>query len=159
MPSDVFGTHLMNLSSRRCSVWACGSRITNTPVPEGADHDFLVKVPPEEWKDVADYLSWAGYVNESDSGDYHVEPGPLAFQSWRYTGAIGVNQSQVGEVNLLLTTDDEFVSRHREATRLARAMNLPVKADRIALFTAVLYHKGDWYDDETGTARRPGGPA
>lgn len=144
MPKDVFGSHLMNLSSRNCSVFACGSRVTNNPAPKDSDHDFLVRVPEAEWKSVTDYLTWAGYTNESDDGQYSIPPGALSFQSWRYEGAIGVHKDQVGEVNLLLTIDDEFVKRHRAATGLCKRLNLPVKADRVAVFQAVLYHNGDW---------------
>lgn len=52
------------------------------------------------------------------------------FESWR-----------LGTLNLIVTDDAAFYDRFMVATDLARQFNLLEKADRIALFQAVLYGK------------------
>lgn len=44
-----------------------------------------------------------------------------------------------GDVNLIVTQDNKFYDRFMAATSVAKRLNLLDKADRIALFQAVLY--------------------
>lgn len=94
-----------------------GSRITCSPAPTDTDEDwlYLVRSPMPD--------SLLGFALEGDQ-QYPVEN----FRSFRKDN-----------VNYILTDSEEFFEKFMVATRLATRLNLMVKADRIALFQAVLY--------------------
>ncbi len=58
-----------------------------------------------------------------------------------YTGndAGGFRSFRKGNINLIVTTSFDFFDLFCTATQLAKRFNLMAKADRIALFQAVLY--------------------
>lgn len=100
----------------------CGSRITCDPPVMDTDEDWLVVHYGRRTDELRDLLVRQGW--EAESTDYDSS----YFASWRK-----------GRVNLLVTSDQVWADRHRAATMLCRRLNLMDKADRIALFRAVLY--------------------
>lgn len=105
-----------------------GSRVTCNPAPVGTDQDILVYVLPKNFDRLFSALERDGwtfdgseaYVNSVEEGD--------GFRSYRK-----------GDINLVITSDRGFYSRFMAATSIAKHLNLLQKADRIALFQAVLY--------------------
>lgn len=98
-----------------------GSRVTVQPAPRHTDADYLVLtgwLTPVRGAMIRD-----GFASETR--DY----GSLAgFTSWRK-----------GEVNIIVTRSPTFFKAFMAATHVAKRLNLREKADRIALFQAVLY--------------------
>jgi hypothetical protein len=105
---------------------ACGSRVTCDPPPLDTDRDYLVWVSPVVVDAFAKKLAELGFDAESDPS--YEAPDGLGFKSFRR-----------GDINLLVTTSDEFEQRHRAATHVCTMLNLMNKEQRIALFQAVLY--------------------
>jgi hypothetical protein len=83
---------------------------------------------------VVNLLSGAGFQWE---GNEHYQDASGDFMSWR----------SAEKVNLIVTASAAFAARHRVATALCKRLNLMDKADRIALFQAVLY--GNEWNGET----------
>lgn len=108
------------------SVFAVGSRITCDPAPTDTDEDFLVVVRKRN----PGAMAAAGF--ELDTGGSHYEPSEGQFNSWRK-----------GSLNLIVTDDRKFARRFLAASAVAQRLNLLNKADRIALFQAVLYGATD----------------
>lgn len=111
---------------------AVGSRVTCNPAPTDTDYDILVCVTAG---DSAHYfvqgMKKAGF--EVELGEGYAEDALNSeesdrFQSYRY-----------GDINLIVTVDEVFYMRFLAATSVCKRLNLLDKADRIALFQAVLY--------------------
>lgn len=100
-----------------------GSRVTCDPSPLDTDEDWLVLVRSST--DVL--LSNAGF-SQDGSPEFYTGNDNGGFRSWRK-----------GDVNVVTTESREFFDRFVTATDLAKRFNLLAKADRIALFQAVLY--------------------
>ena len=122
-----------------CTVEMCGSKVTCNPAPVATDTDYLVQIIPDEkaWRtgesvsnqkiaSIVDYLSTGNFQLEG-SGSYQLAA-QTGFMSWRF-----------GDVNLLVSANGAWCTRHRAATALCTRLNLLNKADRIAVFQAVLY--------------------
>ena len=103
-----------------------GSRITCDPAPENTDEDWLVLIH----KDASETLRAAGYSQEG-SPEFYTGNDAGGFRSWRK-----------GVINIITTESEEFFQLFLTATYLAKRFNLLRKADRIALFQAVLYGVG-----------------
>lgn len=116
-----------------CAVEACGSRVTCREVPAGSDYDYLVEAHQGAISDIVLLLSQAGWNWEGHSEHYQ-SVASSDFMSWRRE-----------DVNLIITANAEFARRHRAATKVCTRLNLMDKADRIALFQAVLYGN-EWND-------------
>lgn len=116
------------LEAIRCTVNPCGSRVTCDPQPAYSDWDYLVHAPDMAAVShvVTDVLPKAGFSWEGNAHYQNVAAD--GFMSWRK-----------GDVNLIVTSNADFASRHRVATSLCKRLNLMDKQDRIALFQAVLY--------------------
>lgn len=98
-----------------------GSRVTVSPPPMHTDEDYLVLVGM--FTPVRRAMLRAGFTAETqDYGDL------FGFSSWRS-----------GEVNVIVTRTRAFFRAFMAATHVAKRLNLREKADRIALFQAVLY--------------------
>jgi len=118
-----------------------GSRVTCNPAPANTDEDWLVLVnasakycfegnwePDEErLAEVDEQMKAAGYSCEG-APEFYTGNDRGSFRSWRK-----------GEVNLILTHENEFYDKFMTATHLAARFNLLEKSDRISLFQAVLY--------------------
>lgn len=111
---------------------AVGSRVTCNPPPMDTDNDQLLLVK-----------------------DYVCVEADLVANGWKLGGsAIPADQNYTkpdeffasftnGDVNLIVTPSSEFARRFVAATSVAQRLNLTNKDDRIALFQAVLYGRGD----------------
>lgn len=118
------------LGGNALSVTAVGSRVTCAPSPTNTDRDWLVLVTPEKWNDFCAYLFAAGWeCGGSDIPDEVNEiPPELRFSSFT-----------LGIENIIATQSEDFHRRFIAATSVSQRLNLMDKADRIALFQAVLY--------------------
>lgn len=123
---------LDKLEGMGCIVTPCGSRITCDPPVLDTDEDWLVHLPqtaarPTDFiADVVVGLATDGFSLEG--GEHYQQQVGGTFMSMRKDG-----------LNLIVTGNDEFVRKHHAATALCKRLNLPKKADRVALFQAVLY--------------------
>ena len=116
------------LQAEGCEVTPCGSRVTCDPPPVNTDQDYLVLVPPGE-DDVTSAVGILGdYKFLWESSEHYQTEAADGFMSWRKD-----------YVNMIVTSNPEFAWKHRAATALCKRLNLQTKADRIALFQAVLY--------------------
>lgn len=113
---DVLGQALSAISP-------IGSRVSCNPPPVDTDEDWLVLTR----SDAADQLRAAGFTQDGNP-DFYTGNDKGSFRSWRR-----------GDVNVVTTPHLEFYDRFITATMLAKRFNLLEKADRIALFQAVLY--------------------
>ena len=100
-----------------------GSRITCNPAPQNTDEDWLVLLR----NDAAAALEAAGFSQEG-SPQFYTGNDVGGFRSWR-----------CGNINIVTTHSSAFFDLFMTATALAKRFNLLKKADRIALFQAVLY--------------------
>lgn len=107
-----------------------GSRVTCVPAPTDTDEDFLLLVDDGGIEILQEVLLGANYVRGGSQipDCQNIVPAESRFVS--YT---------CGTVNLIITTSEVFFARFMAATAVARRLNLLSKADRIALFQAVLY--------------------
>lgn len=132
-----------DLESFGCKISPCGSRVTCNPPPAGTDQDYLVEVPHGE-KNVRDAMDAFGSAGFHWEGSEHYQNAMAdGFMSWRKD-----------DVNLIVTSNAGFAARHRAATALCTRLNLMEKADRIALFQAVLYG-AIWDEEDPSPAHAP----
>jgi hypothetical protein len=108
------------------SVTPVGSRVTCNPPPSDTDQDYLVLVSPEKWGDLEEMLSDWDHDGSDVSSD--VQDAALSFQYY-----------SLGDMNIIATKCTEFHRRFLAASSVAKRLNLLNKADRVALFQAVLY--------------------
>jgi hypothetical protein len=122
----------------------CGSRVTCNPPPMDTDEDYLLLIgdkwpaganldviPADEREmELEMHLRANGWeMGGSLPNDMKVEvPSHVKFSSWTKD-----------ELNLIITTSEEFFRRHLAATHIAKHLNLLHKRERIMLFQAVLY--------------------
>lgn len=108
---------------------AVGSRVTCDPPPQGTDADYLVHVLDSQasalWAAVRDD-GWE-FGGSITSDDLNLIPPQDRFQSYK-----------LDDLNLIITQSQSFAHRFLAATSIAKRLNLLDKADRIALFQAVL---------------------
>jgi hypothetical protein len=105
-----------------------GSRVTCDPAPTNTDEDFLVSIAPWKIRDTANQLSEDGWkLDGSEASD---DTGRIKDKFLSY---------KKDDINLILTCDKTFFDRFMAATSCAKRFNLLEKADRVALFQAVLY--------------------
>lgn len=112
------------------SVTPVGSRVTCDPAPTNTDADFLCLVTPAALPRAMTDLMEAGFEPSGSVilDDINYLPPEDRFASWKR-----------GEVNVILTASPVFFRRFLSATAVAKRLNLLDKADRVALFQAVLY--------------------
>lgn len=106
-----------------CTIRRVGSRVTCNPAPVNTDEDFLALVPFNVTKLMRD--------------DGFTQDGSPEFYTGNDNG--GFRSFRKGDMNIITTESTEFFDRFMTATALAKRFNLLEKADRIALFQAVLY--------------------
>jgi hypothetical protein len=107
------------------SVTPVGSRVTCNPPPVDTDLDLLVQVDEASWPDALAMLSLLDF--DRDGSEIGARP-DSAFASYSR-----------GEVNVIITSDEDFRRRFIAASSVAKRLNLLHKEDRVALFQAVLY--------------------
>lgn len=130
-----------NLRNMGCVIEPCGSRVTCDPPVMNTDADYLIECPSAETavSAVVHDISSAGYQWEGSSNHYQ-SCAVVGFMSWRRD-----------DMNLIVTANPDFAKRHRIATALCARLNLMKKADRIAVFQAVLYGKTQVNDDHAAS--------
>lgn len=106
-----------------------GSRVTCTPAPTGTDADYLLLVDKAKADEMRELVAASFEVDGSDLSDVVLNT-PEDQQFISYSD---------GEINLIVTTSERFYRRFMAATSVAKRLNLLDKADRVALFQAVLY--------------------
>lgn len=115
-------------------VTAVGSRVTCNPPPTSTDRDWLVLVDEAKF----DFFAAELLADDWEVGgsmipnDENYLPAPVRFNS--FTKTIDGTPE-----NLIVTVSEEFHRRFLAASAVAKRLNLLDKADRIALFQAVLY--------------------
>jgi hypothetical protein len=110
------------------SVTLVGSRVTCNPAPTDTDQDILCRLRDDKINALIVKLEDTGWVSEGSKEYGSSTETRQGFDSYRK-----------GDINLLITVDDDFHRRFLAATSVAKKLNLLEKADRIALFQAVLY--------------------
>src|SRR4051794_13369115 len=120
----------IDIGSLHTSITPVGSRVTCDPAPADTDRDWLVLVPLDRAQAFDCAITQAGWAQGgSDIPDESLETEPDdRFRS--YT---------LGIENLIVTSSEVFHRRFLAATSVAKLLNLQGKAERIALFQAVLY--------------------
>ena len=98
-----------------------GSRVTCVPAPTDTDEDVLVLTD-----NVVRFVNSCTKAGFKDTGSY---AGP-AFYSLRQ-----------GEVNLIITDEEEFYDKFMLATHVCKSLNVLDKQHRITVFQAILYGK------------------
>lgn len=106
-----------------------GSRVTCNPAPTDTDEDFLVLIDENDFGGFYRMLMEGGYElgGSVPLNEVNVDPDER-FSSFT-----------LGTTNLIVTSSELFFDRFMQATAEAKAKNLLVKADRIALFQSILY--------------------
>lgn len=100
-----------------------GSRVTCSPAPTDSDADFLALCRPGYGEGLGRLLQASQWERGGSLGCEASN-----FESWR-----------LGEINLIIAFTKDFHVRFVAATRICKRLNLVDKADRIAVFRAVLY--------------------
>lgn len=124
----------MNFGIDAIQVTAVGSRITCNPPPMNTDQDWLVLVDLEKFDKIATDLL---------ADDWEVGGSMIPTDDNYLTLQQRFNSFTKGVDNLIVTGSKEFHRRFLAASSVAKRLNLLEKADRIALFQAVLYGTPD----------------
>lgn len=103
-----------------------GSRIICDPPPTDTDQDYVVYIAESNASGLPGDLTERGF--ELDNPNEHYRPEKGMFNSWRKD-----------DINLIITFNLQFFENFKEATRIAKYMNIRDKETRIALFQAILY--------------------
>ena len=101
-----------------------GSRVVCNPPPRGTDEDWICLIHPSSIKQIHGNMREQGYEDcgsEVDPGD-----GDCVFFSMKKD-----------DVNLIFISDSKHYDRFRLATKVAKHLNLTIKADRIMVFEAI----------------------
>lgn len=121
----------------KIAAWApVGSRVTCDPAPGNTDADFLILLDnPTKSNDVSDRFSgelrqWHWVIGGSK---------PVMVDDYEFPADEAFTSFTRGEINLIVTESPVFFKRFMAATAMAKRYNLLEKADRIALFQAVMY--------------------
>ena len=99
-----------------------GSRYICSPPPMDTDDDTVVLA----LRGYEEALIANGFDSQSTDLEYDMQGD---FVSWRR-----------GDENFIVTTDEQFYRKFVKATKIAKALNLMEKGDRITLFQAILYN-------------------
>lgn len=97
-----------------------GSRVICDPAPTDTDDDYLVLLSSSKYKPLKKFLLDDGFC----------------------IGGSGVDDSEFlslkkNDLNIIATHDMDFFTNSVKATKLAKALNLLKKEDRITLFRAI----------------------
>lgn len=101
-----------------------GSRHILTPPVTDTDEDYLIYSGPYQ---LGVFLERAGFDDEAETAPGAYDTSNNKFTSWRR-----------GDLNLIVTNDREFASLYQVATQICAKFNVQDKADRIAIFEAIV---------------------
>jgi hypothetical protein len=116
-----------DIRTRCLRIEPVGSRVTCDPAPKDTDQDYLALTAGDHLERL---LLEEGYTLE---GSWPADPGHAARNDYEFFSF------RSGEVNIIVTRSREFFNAFIAATSVCKRLNLMDKADRIALFQAVLY--------------------
>lgn len=105
-----------------------GSRVTCDPHPANTDEDWLI---------LAESMRHLLPLLKNDFGFEQGGSELVDVENWKKE--FGFQSLRLGSLNLIITESYEFFQRFSAASSVAKRLNLLRKADRIALFQAVLY--------------------
>jgi hypothetical protein len=106
-----------------------GSRVTCSPAPSGTDEDLVILL-----------RQGSSFPHRRLEDDAWTQDGSrISDQINRVPPEDRFNSFKLDNVNLIITSSPSFFGRFMAATSVAKRLNLMEKADRIALFQAVLY--------------------
>lgn len=110
---------------------AVGSRVTCDPAPFGTDQDYLVLLNKvDEIYEVAEVFEEEGFtIGGSEVVDAAEEGDPNG----------GFSSFKKGDINYILTANEEFFNKFIFASNIAKKLNLLEKEKRINLFQIILY--------------------
>lgn len=128
-----------------------GSRVICDPPPDDTDDDYLLLVPQDKVVPFSIQLLMDGWVVGGSLPTYDIPlpagAEPINNYSLRTTHVMKddgtLDRQSVfhswkrGEVNLVLTCNEDYFDDFHRATALARSLNLTNKADRVKLFEAL----------------------
>jgi len=118
----------------RCIEWHhVGSRVTCDPPVTDTDNDILCLVDSSELKR---FLLIAAVDGFELAGSVPASELDVSIEKSRFVSL------KLGDINLIVTADQEFAKRFMVATWIAKQLNLRVKADRVDLFQFILYANG-----------------
>jgi hypothetical protein len=106
----------------------CGSRVTCNPPPVDTDEDWLVHT-----ENALAFREVALDVGFNIGGSLFLDAQCPLNADDRFSSYMR------GDENLIVTQDRHFFDKFKAASSVAKRLNLLDKADRIALFQAVLY--------------------
>lgn len=113
-----------------------GSRVICNPAPTDTDDDWIILVGEGGEKFVKSELEKDGFEL---GGSFDQDESGGDFYSYKK-----------GDLNIILTTDEDFIQNSRRATLLCRELNLLKKEDRITVFRAI--REDEWpYDGNPTT--------
>ena len=120
----------------------CGSRVTCRPAPTDTDQDVIVLVRHIEPTKACGSTAYARLYGDlmaegwvlGGSGEQDDE-----FESWTK-----------GDINLILTSQEDFYNRFVAATTVCARLNVLDKEDRKAIFRSTLYSEACYNPGENG---------
>jgi len=137
------------LSGHSVEIVPVGSRVTCNPPPMDTDEDYLIKTKSE-----TDYLELC-YLLQCDSWEYCGDDDYATMDE-----CVGLFSSyRKGDMNYIITDDQNFFNEFIRATAIAKEHNLLHKQERIDLFQWILYDEFnpelDCYLDSIGISYPP----
>ena len=114
IPQDLWG-----------GIYQTGSSVICNPPVTDTDIDYVIYTNKEDKLDT--FLKSKGYKKScAEEEEYDLEN--EGFSCYR-----------LNNINLIITTNREWYNKWVLATKVAKNLNLKVKADRVMLFKAILY--------------------
>ena len=114
IPQDLWG-----------GIYQTGSSVICNPPVTDTDIDYVIYTNKEDKLDT--FLKSKGYTKScAEEEEYDLDN--EGFSCYR-----------LNNINLIITTDRKWYLKWVLATKVARKLNLKVKADRVMLFKAILY--------------------
>lgn len=122
-------------------IFKTGSRVICDPPPTDTDEDYILLIPVAELGPLATHLLIEGYTKGGSLESFEGSPYLLPEHEYNSDGSVkteGLFQSwKKGELNIILTANEQYFDDFIRATFLARALNLTDKEDRVTLFKAL----------------------
>lgn len=107
-----------------------GSRVTCSPAPTDTDQDVLILAPRD---------NLAALFATLECADFEVDGSRVTNAESSLEASDTFKSFKKDDLNFIVTADAAFFKKFMAATSVARRLNLLDKADRVALFQAVLY--------------------
>ena len=129
------------LESYYNKIFKTGSRVICDPPPTDTDEDYILLIPVADLGPLATHLVIEGYTKGGSLESFEGSPFLLSEHEYNSDGSVkteGLFQSwKKGELNIILTANEQYFDDFVRATFLAKALNLTDKEDRVTLFRAL----------------------